>query len=114
MRQDNVLGCPIKTVAQPISDVFVRQMAYPRKYSLLQIPGIDVARCEHIAAVVGFDDDGRAPLQLFGYERRHVAEVHYCCNLHALVCSGEAEIINGIVRYRERMEIDLTNPKVSA
>jgi microcystin degradation protein MlrC len=51
---------------------------------------------------------------LFGDQRGHVTEVHHSGDLHALMCSREAEIINGIVRYRERMKIDLANTKVPA
>src|SRR3712207_7796965 len=42
--------------AQPRGHVLVREMAGAREYPLLQLPRVDRARLEHVAAVVRLDD----------------------------------------------------------
>src|SRR6185503_4390596 len=52
--------------------------------------------------------------QAFGDESRDVTEVHHGRDLHALMRSGETEVVDGIVWNREGMKIDLADTKVFA
>ena len=89
-------------------------MAETRQDSLLQFPRIIVAGLEHVAAVIRLDHDRGATAQTFGDECRDVTEVHHGGDLYALVSCSETEIVDGVVRNRERMKIDLADAKVFA
>ena len=80
-------------------------MAGAREYALLQLPRIDAARLEHVAAVVRLDDDGGATAQTFLNQRRDAAEVHQRRKLHTGVGGRETEVVNRIVRDGERMKV---------
>src|SRR5687768_3847111 len=87
-------------------------MTETRQDSLLQIPRIIVTGLEHVSAVIRFDHDSGATAKLFSDECRDVAKVHHGGDLHALVSGSETEIINGVVRNRKRMKIDLADPEI--
>src|SRR5215470_18799638 len=89
-------------------------MAQTRQDSLLEFPRIRVASLKHVATVVRLDHDRRAAAKLFGHKRGDVTEVHDRRDLYALVSGGKAEVVDGVVRYRERMKIDLADTEVSA
>ena len=65
VREHDVTRLSVKAVDQPFRDVFIRQMAEPRKDSLLQFPRIIFDGLQHVAAVVRFDHDRRATAQSF-------------------------------------------------
>src|ERR1044072_9777905 len=89
-------------------------MTESREDALLQFPRIVVARLEHVAAVIRLHDDCRAAAQTFSDEGRDMTEVHHRGNLHALVSCSEAEVVDGIVRNRERMKIYFADAKIFA
>ena len=89
-------------------------MAEPRKNSLLQFPGINVASLQHVAAVVRLHHDRGATAQLFGHQCGDVAEIHQRRDLYALVSRSESEIVDRIVGNREWVKIDLADPEVFA
>src|SRR5215467_6919939 len=89
-------------------------MAQTGQDPLLEVPRIRVASLQHVATVVRLDHDRCATAKLFGHQRSDVTEVHHRRNLYALVSGGEAEIVDGVVRNRERMKIDLADAEVSA
>src|SRR5690349_18031371 len=89
-------------------------MSETREDALLEFPRITVAGLEHVAAVVRLDHDRRAVAQLFRNERGDVTEVHHGRDLHAVMRRGEAEVVDRIVRNRERVKIDLADAKVFA
>src|SRR3712207_9470319 len=91
--------------AQPRGHVLVREMAGARQYPLLQLPGVDRARLEHVAAVVRLDDDGRAAAQTLVNQRRDAAEVHQRRHPDSAVRGREAEVVGGVVRDGEGVEI---------
>src|SRR2546427_9872247 len=52
MRQNDVTRLTVKSVEDPFSDFFIRQMAEPRKNPLLQFPRILLDCLQHVAAVI--------------------------------------------------------------
>src|ERR1700759_2754456 len=114
VREDDVGGCAVEVFAKPRGYVLVREVAVAREYPLLQLPGVNVTRLEHVAAVVRLDDYRPAAAQTFRHERRDVPEVHQCCDAHALVCGDEAEIVGGVVRDCERVKVNLAYLKILA
>src|SRR6185295_9822295 len=89
-------------------------MSQSRQDALFQFPRVIVAGLEHVAAVIRLDHDRGATTQTFSDECRDVTEVHHGRDLHALVCSSETEVVDGVVWNREGMKIDLTDTKVFA
>src|SRR5438034_8983605 len=87
-------------------------MAKPRQNSLFKFPGINIARLQHVAAVVRLDNYRGTTAQAFADERRNMAKVHQSRNLDALMRCCEAEIVDCVVRNCERMKVDLANTKV--
>src|SRR5207237_10085412 len=85
-----------------------------RKYPLLQLPRVDGARLEHVAAVVRLDDDGRASPEALGDERRDVAEVHEGGDTHAAVRRRKPEVVGGVVRDCEGVKIYLADAELLA
>ena len=103
----------VKSVEEPFSDVFIRQMAETRKNPLLQFPRILLDCLQHVAAVIRFDHDRCATTKPLRHQSRDAAKVHRRGNLHSFMCGGKAEIIHRIVGHCERMKLDLADTKVS-
>ena len=114
MRQYDVVRPAVKPIAQPIGNILVGQMAQARQDSLLQFPRIDLARLQHVPAVIGFDHHSGATPQTFTDERCNMAEIQQRCDLHARVGGREAEIVYGIMWDGEGMKINFANAKVFA
>src|SRR5947209_16958135 len=89
-------------------------MACAREYSLFQLPGVNVASLEHVAAVIGFDDDCRATAQAFSYKSCDVAEVHQGSNADSSVRCSKSEIVCGIVWNGERVKINRAYLEITA
>src|SRR5205807_7084675 len=114
MRQDDVTRLTVKSVEEPFSDVFIRQMAETRKNPLLQFPRILLDCLQHVAAVIRFDDDRCATTKSFRHQSRNAAKIHGRCDLHSVMRGGKAEIVHCIVRHREWMKVDLADTEVPA
>ena len=83
-----------------------------RENALLEFPRVGVASLQHVSAVVRLDHDRGATAQTFGDECRDVSEVHHGGDLHAVMRRGETEVVDGVVRDRERVKVDLADAKV--
>src|SRR5205823_12760524 len=113
MRQDDVMRRTVKSVEEPFSDVFIRQMAETRKNPLLQFPRILLDCLQHVAAVIRFDHDRCATTKPLRRQSRDAAKVHRRGYLHSFMCGGNAEIIHRIVGPCERMKVYLAATNVS-
>src|ERR1041385_4061948 len=114
MCEDDVLRATGKAAANPIGQIFIRQVAQTREDALLQLPGIIVAGFEHVAAMVRLHYDRGATTQTFSDQSSDVTKVHHGGDLHAVVRCGETEIVDGVMRNRERMKIDLADFEIFA
>src|SRR2546422_8998326 len=114
MRQNDVTRLTVKTVEEPFSDVFIRQMPEPRKNPLLQLPRILLDRFQHVAAVIRLDHDRCATTKPFRHQSRDAAKVHRRGDLHSVMGGGKAEIVDRIVWHRERMKVDLADTEGAA
>src|SRR5258706_9954062 len=71
-------------------------------------------RLEHVAAVIRFDDNRRAPAQPFRNQRRYVTKIEQRRDLHSVVRGRESKIVDRIMRHGKRMKLDLSDLKVAA
>src|SRR6266550_5359427 len=71
-------------------------------------------RLEHVAAVIGFDHNRRAPAQPFRNQRRYVTKIEQRRDLHSVVRGRESKIVDRIMRHGKRMKLDLSDLKVAA
>src|SRR5256714_13827417 len=69
---------------------------------------------EHVAAVIRFDHNRRAPAQPFRNQRCYVTKIKQGRDLHAVMRRCETKIVDRIVRHSERMKLDLSDLKVTA
>src|SRR5437773_4452536 len=69
---------------------------------------------EHVAAVIGFNDDRRTAPQSLRYQSGNVPEIHQGCDPGARVGSSEAKVIDCIVWHRKWMKVDIADAKVAA
>src|SRR5882724_7013283 len=69
-------------------------------------------RLEHVAAVIGFDHNRRAPAQPFRDQRCYVTKIEQGRDFHAIVRGRKTKIVYRIVRHGERMKLDLSDLKV--
>src|SRR2546421_12757117 len=104
MGQNDVTCLAIESVDEPFGNIFVRQMSQARKNALLQFPGIMLDGLEHVAAVIGFNDDRRTAPQSLRYQSGNVPEIHQGCDPGARVGSSEAKVIDCIVWHRKWMK----------
>src|SRR5207253_8852924 len=112
MRQDDVTRLTVKSVEEPLSDVFIRKMAETRKNPLLQFPRILLDCLQHVAAVIRLDHDRRATTKPFHHQSSDTAKVHRGCDLHSVMPRGKDEVIYRIVRNREWVKVDLADREV--
>ena len=89
-------------------------MSGARHDALLEFPRIDRAGFQHVAAVVGFDDDAGARAYVFAHERGDVSEVGDGGDAGSFVRGDEAEVVGGVVRDGEGMEVYVADLKVVA
>ena len=114
MCQHDVLRATVKASSDPVGEILVRKVTETRQDALFQFPRIIVTRLEHVSAVIRFNHDRGAATEPFGDECGDVTKVHHRRDLHALVRGRETEIVDSVVRNRERMKIDLADAKVFA
>src|SRR5689334_16055068 len=85
-----------------------------REYALLEVPGVDGAGAEHIAAVVRFDNDGVAAGKFLFYQGGDAAEILQRGDLHTFLFCYKPEIICRVVGDGKGLEIDVADAEFAA
>ena len=111
--EDDVSSGAVEIFCKPVSEIFVREMSVPGSDSLFELPSVDRAGPQHVAAVVRFDDDRIAPVEFLLHLCSEAAEVRERCHANSSALCHESEIIHRVVRHAERFKIDIADPKLA-
>ena len=65
MGEDHISSTAVEIGREPIGKILVRKMARAGGNTLFEFPIVNGAGPQHIAAVIGFDDDRVTSLELF-------------------------------------------------
>ena len=112
MRKYDVFRRTVEIVRHPVGEVFVGKMSAFRRDPLFEAPVVNGAGAKHIAAMVRFYIDKIAAIQFFTDQLRHVPEIGQSGDTNAAILCYETEIIDGVVRDRERLKIDIADAEM--